>query len=311
MAKWSAADIPDQTGRVVLITGANSGLGLTSAVELARKGARVLLGCRSAERGATARDTVAQVAAGAKPEVVSLDLADLTSVEKAAAEVRERTGDALDVLINNAGVMGNPLQHTIDGFESQIGTNHLGHAALTWQLMPALRGSAAPRVVTVASLAHRNNGLDVDDLSFERRPYRASAAYSQSKLANLLFAFELGRRAEAGGLGLISVAAHPGITGTELAANMARQRDSALMVGAMRAFNTLFTQSTARGALPQLFAATNPHVANGAYFGPDGLGEMWGAVKPVKTIRAARNEALAARLWNVTAELTGVTPDPA
>lgn len=310
MANWSAADIPDQTGRVVLVTGANSGLGLTSAVTLAGRGARVLLACRSAERGKVALDTVAHTAS-TKPELLTLDLADLHSVRRAAAGVRELTGDRLDILLNNAGVMGVPLRRTADGFESQIGTNHLGPAALTWLLMPALRGASAPRVVTVSSLAHRGNGLDVEDLNFERRTYRANAAYSQSKLANLLFAFELGRRAKADGSDLISVAAHPGLTDTELAANMARQRHSALMVAATRAFNLLFTQNVRRGTLPQLYAATMPEVRSGDYFGPSGPGEMWGSVKPVGTIRAARNETLAARLWEVTAELTGVTPDPA
>src|SRR3954452_4709068 len=192
MSKWTEADIPDQSGRTVLITGANSGLGLHSARTLAAKGARVLIACRSAERGAEALRSVGALAQ-TRPELVQLDLADLESVRRAAAGVRESTGDTLEVLINNAGVMAPPKSRTTDGFELQFGTNHLGHAALTWLLMPALRGGTAPRVVTLSSMAARGGRIDIADPNFEQRRYSPDAAYRQSKLANQVFALELDR----------------------------------------------------------------------------------------------------------------------
>ncbi|MDT7711736.1 MAG: hypothetical protein QOG46_425, partial [Pseudonocardiales bacterium] len=185
MTGWTEADIPDQTGRTVLVTGANSGLGLQTSTVLAARGAAVLLACRDLKRGRAALDRVRAGSGGSDATLVELDLADLASVRKAADEVRAITGDRLDVLVNNAGVMATPPRRTVDGFELQIGTNHLGHAALTWLLGPALLPGA--RVVTVSSLGHRGGGLDVDDLNFERRPYRPVSAYNASKLANLLF----------------------------------------------------------------------------------------------------------------------------
>ncbi|MGQ0842029.1 oxidoreductase [Actinokineospora sp.] len=305
---WSETDIPDQTGKTVLITGANSGLGLRSAQVLAAKGAHVLMACRSLDRG---RAAVAKVDGAA--ELVRLDLADLASVRKVAAEVRELTGDRLHVLMNNAGVMGTPKSTTADGFETQVGTNHFGHAALTWLLMPALVPGA--RVVTLSSLAHRGKGLDLDDLHFERRRYGAAAAYCQSKFANLLFAIELDRRARAADLDLVSVAAHPGVTETELATNSARLRVKGPIGAAITKVvgfgNKLVTQSLARGTLPQLYAATAPDVTGGEYFGPTGPREMFGAPGPAKPRAAALNPDLGRTLWERTAEQTGVSPDPA
>lgn len=188
MRDWTAEDMPDQSGRTFVITGASSGLGLYSAYALAAKGATLLLACRSPERGARAVDQVRTTAPRARVELVRLDLSDLASVRAAAADIRERTDDQLHVLMNNAGVMGPPLGRTADGFETQMGTNHLGHAALTWLLMPALRQTAGARVVTVSSLAHRRTTLRLDDLNYERRRYNAFGAYSESKLANLMFA---------------------------------------------------------------------------------------------------------------------------
>lgn len=310
MTTWTESDIGDQSGRNVLITGANSGLGLHSARVLAERGARVLLGCRSAERGRTALEQV-RAHARTEPELVELDLADLGSVRKAAADVRDRTGDALDVLINNAGVMATPRRSTHDGFELQIGTNHLGHAALTWQLMPALRARPAARVVTVSSLAHRGGNLDVTDLNFRRRNYTPVTAYSQSKLANLLFTLELQRRADRAGLDLLSVAAHPGLSDTDLATNTARNlRLPGALARVVGAANSLITQSAARGALPQLYAATAPAVGGAQYYGPDGFGGFRGAPRRAKLSPAARDERTAARLWDTTAELTGVTAEP-
>lgn len=318
--RWTVSDMPDQTGRTVLVTGATSGLGLHSAAALAAAGARVLLTARNPERGRAAVAHV-QHASGHGAELVDLDLADLDSVRRAAADVRERTGDALHVLMNNAGVMGTPPRMTVDGFELQIGTNHLGHAALTWLLMPALRGATAERpsaprsaraarVVTLSSLAHRGGGLDVDDLNFERRAYVAGRAYSQSKLANLVFAAELDRRLRSSGADVISVAAHPGLTDTELLANSVRQRSPLLAMFSIP-LNKVFTQNVRTGMLPQLYAATAPDVDGGDYVGPGGIGELIGHPAPARRSAAARDEALARRLWDVTAEATGVVPDPA
>ncbi|WP_172160371.1 oxidoreductase [Pseudonocardia broussonetiae] len=303
---WTLRDLDDQTGRTVLVTGATSGLGLASAAALAGAGARVLLGARDPERG---RRALEREPGG---EVVTLDLADLESVRRAAADVRERTGDALHVLMNNAGVMGLPPGITVDGFESQIGTNHLGHAALTWLLMPALRGAGAARVVTLSSLAHRGPGLDVDDLHFARRAYTGARAYSQSKLANLLFARELDRRLRAAGEDVISVAAHPGLTDTALLSSSVRARSGAwLVLPLARVVNAVTTQRVSRGMLPQLYAATSSQVRGGDYVGPGGLGETRGLPAPARASAAARDEGLAARLWDATAAETGVAPDPA
>lgn len=317
---WSIDDIPDQTGRTALVTGANSGLGYRTAVVLARRGARVLLGCRDAERGRAAAERVrAEVAtaphgqgrtgdAGREAAEIVLDLADLGSVSKAAVEARERTADRIDLLVNNAGVMATPPRRTADGFELQIGTNHLGHAALTWLLAPALRAGA--RVVTLSSLAHRGGGLALDDLHFDRRRYNPTTAYSASKLANLLFALELDRRARADGRDLVSVAAHPGLTDTELAPNSARMRSS-LIAPVVAMGNKLITQGVASGALPQLYAATAPDVRGGDYIGPSWLGETRGAPARARLSTAARDPEAARLLWQHTADLVGVVPDPA
>jgi protochlorophyllide reductase len=306
---WSAADIPDQTGRTVLVTGANSGLGLQTAMVLAGHGATVLMACRNQQRGRVALDQVQGRNGGADATLVLLDLTDLSSVRKAADEVRTITSDRLDVLVNNAGVMATPPRRTADGFELQIGTNHLGHAALTWLLAPALVPGA--RVVTVSSLAHRGGGLDVHDLNFERRRYNPGAAYNASKLANLLFTFELNRRAGRAGRNLVAVAAHPGFTYTDLPLNTLRTRlPDPLARVASKGFK-LIAQGVAMGALPQLYAATAADVRGGEYFGPTSLGETRGAPGRVTPSLAARNEHTARLLWERTAELTGVTPDPA
>ena len=312
MAKWTADDIPDQSGRTVLVTGANSGLGLHTSQALVAKGARVLMACRSPERGEAAVLDVNEAAKDdGAAELVTLDLADLASVRAAAAEVRERTGDALDVLVNNAGVMATPQRTTADGFELQLGTNHIGHAALTWLLMPALRSGPHARVVTVSSLLHQRGGLDVTDLNFERRGYNGWAAYSQSKIANLLFAFELDRRARAAGLDLLSVAAHPGLSDTELTSNMMLSRGSALLAQVADFFTGLVAQSAEHGALPLLYAATAPDVTGGQFYGPDGFQQMRGHPTLVRASKQANDPGTAARLWQLTAELSGVTPDPA
>ncbi|EOD65927.1 oxidoreductase [Amycolatopsis vancoresmycina] len=309
--RWTEADIADQTGRTVLVTGANSGLGLRTAEVLAGKGARVLLACRSAERGAKALDIVKAAAAGAGPELIPLDLSELASVRAAAVLVRERTGDALDVLVNNAGVMATARGRTADGFELQFGTNHLGHAALTWLLMPALRG----RVVTLSSLAAVGARIHLDDPNAEHRRYNPAAAYGQSKLADQVFALELDRRLRAAGSGVISVAAHPGYTATGLGSGMARSYRNpvvrSVIAGGHRIGEVLFAQNVRQGALPQLYAATADGVEGGDYIVPGGLGGTRGNPVKSRPLAAARSESLGAALWDVTAKLTGVTPDPA
>jgi NAD(P)-dependent dehydrogenase (short-subunit alcohol dehydrogenase family) len=313
--RWSEADIPDQTGRTVLVTGANSGVGLSTAEVLAGKGAKLLLACRSPERGRQALATVGAVATGPAPELVLLDLADLESVAEAAAAARELTGDSLDVLVNNAGVMAIPQATTKDGFETQFGTNHLGHAALTWLLMPALRGGTAARVVTLSSVAATVGRLDLVDPNFTGRRYHPVTAYAQSKLANQVFALELDRRLRAAGDEVISVAAHPGYPSTDLGANMARNYRAPLAkvaIGGLHKLGALLiAQSARQGALPQLYAATAPDVEGGDYFGPRGPGNLWGAPTKVRPVGPARNEGYGAALWDLTAKLTSVTPDPA
>jgi protochlorophyllide reductase len=308
MAKWTEADIPEQSGRTVLITGANSGLGLRSAEVLSAKGAHVLMACRSPERGQRALEKV--LSGGGKAELVELDLADLSSVRAAAADVRERTGDALDVLLNNAGVMAVPLARTADDFERQFGTNHLGHAALTWLLMPALRARPGARVVTLSSLAHQAGRLDVADPNYEVRGYSAWGAYGQSKLANLLFARELDRRLRSAGADVTSIAAHPGVTATELSANMARARGNWFLEMGTKV-SDLFSQPVERGVLPQLYAATSPDAVGGQYYGPDGVRGMRGYPAVASMSAAARDDLAASRLWDLTATLTRVSPDPA
>lgn len=302
---WTAASLPDQTGRTVVVTGATSGLGLSSATELARAGARVLLAARNPEKAARARDEVAAVATGPAPEVVALDLSDLDSVRAAADDIRSRV-EALDVLMNNAGVMAIPLTRTAQGFEMQLGTNHLGHFALTGLLLPTLLAAEAPRVVTTSSGAHKGGRMRWDDLHWQRG-YRRWLAYCQSKLANLLFAYELDRRATAAGTDLVSAAAHPGYAATHLQAVGPEASGRALSKRVMELGNTVIAQSADDGALPQLYAATMPDVRGGEYFGPGRLMELRGHPVRVPSTRRARDEADAARLWSVSERLTGVT----
>jgi NAD(P)-dependent dehydrogenase (short-subunit alcohol dehydrogenase family) len=298
-------DIPDQTGRIALVTGANSGLGLRTAEALAAKGAHVLMGCRDATRGEAARSEVAAGATGPAPEVVPLDLADLGSVRDAAQSVAD-TVERLDVLVNNAGVMAMPLRHTADGFELQFGTNHLGHYALTGLLLPALRRAEGPRVVTVSSNLHRMGRNDWSDPNWERRRYLRWPAYGQSKLANLLFTRELARRAHEAGSSLVAVAAHPGNSATHLLATSTDASGYRLVGQVMNWGNRLIAQPDSAGALPQLYAATMPDVIPGEYFGPDGLFQLRGHPSRVGSSAAARDDEAARRLWQLSEELTGV-----
>ena len=304
--KWTTKDIPDQSGRTALVTGANSGLGLQTAKALAGAGASVLLGCRSAERAAGARDEIVASHPTAEVETVELDLGDLSSVERAAAAVAGR-GAPLDLLVNNAGVMAPPERRTADGFELQLGTNHLGHFALTGRLLDSLLAAEAPRVVNVSSVAHRQGKMDFDDLNWERG-YSRWPAYGRSKLANLLFTLELSRRAEEAGTNLIAAAAHPGYSSTNLQTSgpgMGSLGPFAKPV--MKVGNLLLGQSDERGALPSLYAATAPGVHGDDYFGPDGPGEWRGHPKLVGRSGRAANPEDAKRLWEVSEELTGVS----
>jgi NAD(P)-dependent dehydrogenase (short-subunit alcohol dehydrogenase family) len=311
---WTTDDIPDQSGRTALITGANSGLGLRTAQVLAGKGARVLLACRSAERGTEALRSVSQLATGPAPELVRLDLSDLLSVREAAASVRELTGDSLEVLVNNAGVMAVAKGVTKDGFELQFGVDHLGPAALTWLVMPALRGGTAARVVTLSSVAATPGRIDFADPNAERKRYNAATAYSQAKLANQVFALELDRRLRAAGDDVISVAVHPGYTSTGLGSGMTKSYTNpvvrALLGGTNHLGELVLAQNVRMGALPQLFAATSPDVTGGDYIAPRGLGGVRGYPTKIRPLPAARSERQGEALWELTSKLTGVAPDP-
>ena len=298
MAKWTADDIPDQTGRRVVVTGANSGLGYHAALELARRGARVILACRDEGRGRAAVEKLLRAAPGADAELRSLDLANLASVRAFAEAVDE----PLDILVNNAGVMAGPHRTTADGFELQFGTNHLGHFALTGLLLPRLLEADAPRVVQVSSGAHWMGKMNFDDLNAEGR-YRRWGAYGQSKLANLLFMRELGHRAADAGTSLVSVAAHPGYAATHLQTTGHKIDDLVMTVS-----NKLIAQSDAMGALPLLFAATED-LRSGAYVGPDGIGEQRGHPKFVARSGRAKNDEDARRLWEASEQMTGITYD--
>jgi NAD(P)-dependent dehydrogenase (short-subunit alcohol dehydrogenase family) len=285
--KWTTDDMPRQDGRTFVVTGANSGIGLGAARELARAGGRVVLAVRDPARGEQAAATI-----DGETEVRRLDLADLDSV-RAFAEAWD--GD-LDVLVNNAGVMATPLGRTKDGFELQFGTNHLGHFALTNLLLAHI----TDRVVTVSSGAHRFGSINFDDLNWERRRYQRWPAYGQTKLANLLFTLELQRRLAEAGSGVRAVAAHPGWAAT----NLQSHTGSALQNGFMAIGNKLWAQSDEMGALPTLYAATED-IPGGSYVGPDGLGEQRGHPRLVGRSKAASDAEAARRLWEVSQELTG------
>ena len=304
MTRWTARDVASQLGRRILITGGNSGIGLEAARLLARANAGVVIACRDLAKGRRAVDDIRATAGDADVELLQLDLADLAAVEAAAEEYRERFA-TLDVLVNNAGVMAVPYRATVDGFELQFGTNHLGHFALGAHLLPTLLAGAAPRVVTVSSLMHKSGRIDFDNLD-AARGYEKWSAYSRSKLANLLYTFELQRRAERAGLDLIAVAAHPGYASTNLQTAGPRMTGSALLERAWSVFNAIAGQSAARGSLPTVYAAVAPDVNGGDYIGPSGPAELWGNPVKVRATRAARDPEAAGRLWAVSQELTGV-----
>ncbi|MEU4341890.1 SDR family NAD(P)-dependent oxidoreductase [Nocardia sp. NPDC023852] len=298
MAKWTTTDIPDQSGRTAVVTGANSGLGFETATALAAKGAHVVLAVRNLDKGKAAADRITAATPDARVELQHLDLGSLDGVRAAAAEIKAGH-PRIDLLINNAGVMYPPKQTTTDGFELQFGTNHLGHFALTGLLLDTLLPVPGSRVVTVSSFGHRiRAAIHFDDLNFAHG-YSRLAAYGQSKLANLLFTYELQRRLAGADQATIAVAAHPGGSNTELG----RHLPAVIEGPAMK----LFSQSAAMGALPTLRAATDPGVTGGQYYGPDGLGGLRGHPKPVSSSKQSHDPDLARRLWQVSEDLTGVS----
>ena len=299
---WSAADMPDQHGRTALVTGANSGIGFHTALELARRGAAVLLACRDPDRGRAAVEAILDRAPAASVDLVGLDLADLDSVVRLADRVA-----ALDLLVNNAGVLAVPERRlTAQGFELQFGTNHLGHFALTGRLLPALLARPGSRVVTVTSVVHRLASPRPEDLNSEHG-YGRWRAYARSKLANALFGLELDRRLRAAGATTLSLVAHPGLCHTPLMTSGPRLGGGGPVSRLLGPATSLVGQSAARGALPVLRAATDPHARGGDFYAPRGLTQSRGAPRRVPHGRAARDEHLADRLWRASEALTGVT----
>jgi len=303
MIDWTTASIPDQTGKSAIVTGVG-GLGYETALELASRGGDVVLAGRNAEKGAEA---VRRILAEVPDAQIRFDLLDLASLASIAAFATRfaATHATLDTLVNNAGVMAPPRRlTTADGFELQFGTNHLGHFALTGHLLPLLRAAPHPRVTTVSSRMHRIGKIHFRDLQFEKR-YRPTAAYAQSKLANLLFTFELQRRSDARNWGLMANAAHPGYALTDLIANGPGTRGAAYRF--RRLLAVFLAHTAAEGALPILFAATSSHGRSAGFYGPNGTFELIGAPGPARSAKRARNKRVAKRLWEVSEKLTGVT----
>ncbi|HSW15328.1 MAG TPA: oxidoreductase [Solimonas sp.] len=304
MAHWTLDDIPRLDGRLAVVTGANSGLGLHTATALAGKGARVVLACRDAGKAATAMQQIRQQQPTAQLQFEALDLSDLGSVREFAQELQQRES-RLDLLCNNAGVMALPLRRTREGFEMQFGTNHLGHFALTGLLLPLLQATPGARVVTVSSLAHHLGRIRLDDLNWQRG-YSKWPAYAQSKLANLMFALELGRRLQKAGQGVLSLAAHPGYAATNLQFAGPAMENSGFGRLAMKLGNAVFSQPADAGAWPTLRAATAADVSNGQFYGPRGFQQVQGPPGLCRTSRAAQDKLVATQLWTLSEELTGV-----
>ncbi|MEJ2149481.1 MAG: oxidoreductase [Chloroflexota bacterium] len=295
MPGWTVKDMLDQTGKVAIVTGANSGIGYEEARGLASKGAAVILACRDEKKGTDAAARICEEQPNALVEFSRLDLAELASIRRFVEAFTARH-DRLDMLINNAGVMAVPeLRRTADGFEMQFGTNHLGHFALTGMLLDVITRTPGARVVTVSSVAHYRGRMDFDNLNAERS-YDRWRAYGESKVANLLFTYELQRRFEAAGEDAIAVAAHPGWTNTSFTEHPAP----------IRLFSSLFAMPPNIGALSTLYAATAPDVSGGEYYGPDELGQIWGYPARVESSALSHNQAAAKRLWEVSEKLTGV-----
>ena len=294
-SKWTEKDVPDQTGRIAIVTGSNTGIGYEAARVLAEKGATVILACRNAAKGQKAVEKILADNAQGKVEMMTLDLSDQESVHEFVKAFKQKF-DRLDLLINNAGVMIPPYSKTKDGFELQFGTNHLGHFALTGLLIDLINKTPNARIVNVSSMAHKTGKLNFDDLQWEKRPYKAMQAYGDSKISNLYFTFELQRRLNQNGESTKITAAHPGWTATDL------QRHS----GFIRFLNTFFAQKPEAGAWPTLLAAVDETAQGTEFYGPNGFMEMKGYPKKVKPNTMSQDQDIAARLWDVSEQLTGV-----
>ena len=294
--KWTASDMPPQDGKIAIVTGANRGLGLEITCGLARAGAHVVMACRDAQRANAALQEVKRRVPNAQVELMSLDLADLSSVRRFAQEFSDRF-PRLDILCNNASAIMVPLSKTRDGFEMHLGVNHLGHFALTGMLLQKLAAAPAARIVNTSSMAHRlTPGLDLDDSLWERKPYNVMHAYGQSKLAALLHTYELDRRLKQAGAPIVVTSAHPGYAATNMD----------LGGFFMRLATRLFAQPASMGALPALYAATMPDVRGGDFYGPGGYKELGGHPKKVEAREEAHSGTLAAKLWGVSEQLSGV-----
>ena len=301
-SKWTVNDIGDLTGKVAIVTGANAGLGCETTRELLRNGARCVMASRNLDKANVARQNLIAELPAAEIEVMPLDLESLASVEAFADQFHD-SHDQLDLLINNAGIMMVPYGLTVDGFERQLGTNHLGHFALTGRLFPSLLATPGSRIVTVSSLAHRSGAMNFDNLMFAKGGYTRTSAYARSKLANLLFAYELQRRLEAFGSSTRSVASHPGVVATNLGDHFFER----WYLAPLKPVVMFALASTAAGARPTLRAATDETLRGGEYVGPSGLGEQRGAPVVVRSNAASHNQVDAARLWELSEELTGVS----
>ena len=299
--RWTATDIPDLADKTAIITGGNSGVGFETAIELARHGATTIIACRSTSRGESALGRIRESVPASQVALMQLDLGDLASIDT-FAESFIAAYQGLDLLVNNAGIMATPYRTTKDGFESQFGTNHLGHFALTCKLMLALSAAPSSRVVNVSSVGHRSGEIDFDELLLSRSNYKRTRAYSRSKLANLLFTYEMHRRLERAQIESISsLAAHPGVARTNLLTGMG-------FVGRLlKPVAALFIQSAKMGALPILRAATDPDAQGGQYYGPDKAHERSGFPVVVSSSPDSHDEDSACRLWERSEELTGVT----
>jgi len=312
---WSSEQIPDQSGRVAVVTGANSGIGLVTARDLAGKGAKVVVACRDTSKGEKAvekmRNKLDADGEATELEIREIDLADLGSVRNFAAGLIAEHPDGIDLLINNAGVMAPPRQETAEGYELQFGTNHLGHFALTGLLFDQLKKKPDSRVVTVSSNAHKMGKINFDDLQSKKR-YMRWSAYGQSKLANLIFAIDLQKRIDEAGLQMKSMAAHPGLSATNLGSagtGTGNGLVNLLTTPFLKFSNAFVAQDADAGAQPTLFAAVSPGLPGGSYIGPDGIGEHRGSPTVVAPRKVAHNAEFAARLWDKSVELTGVEYD--
>jgi NAD(P)-dependent dehydrogenase (short-subunit alcohol dehydrogenase family) len=302
-AKWSTADIPDLTGKVIIVTGGNSGLGYESVKAFTEKGAEVILTSRSRDKGEAAKAEIMKDNPAGEIHVMQLDLMDFASVKSFVSEFKSKY-DKLDVLLNNAGIMTTPYFLTKDGLEAQNGTNHFGHFALTGRLLDLITNTRGSRVVNVSSNAHKYGKMDFDNLLFENgEGYTPMNSYARSKLANLLFTYELQQQFEAKGVKSIAVAAHPGASRTNLARFLENKWWFSIAFSLMKPF----TQDQAQGALPQIRASADPDVKGGTYYGPSGLGEMKGDPVLVKSNQASQNQEDARRLWEISEKITGIT----